>query len=87
MSIPPGLRLKIRAMIHVAAEPISKFDLLNLIRKQYDLDVRVSRDSEFACDRSLIMERFAVETGYAAPSWDAMVEAMHADAVASPARN
>lgn len=77
----------LNGMFQVAAAPITKFDLLNLIRTQYDLDVRIERDAEFVCNRSLIMERFALETGYAAPTWEAMLDAMHADAAFAPLRN
>jgi dTDP-4-dehydrorhamnose reductase len=64
---------------HVAAEPISKLDLLRLIQDVYDLDIAVEPDELVACDRSLDGARFRAATGFSAPSWRAMVEATAAD--------
>lgn len=57
----------------VASQPISKFDLLNLIRETAGLDIKIERDNIFQCDRSLVMNRFGQKTGYVAPSWSQMV--------------
>ena len=56
-------------MWHVAAEAISKFDLLSLVKEVYGLRVRVEPDETFVCDRSLDGSRFRGETGVRAPSW------------------
>ncbi len=59
---------------HVASEPIDKFDLLfrlsSLLRRR---DIALVQDDSFVCDRSLSAERFCARTGYAPPSWDAML--------------
>jgi len=65
---------------HVASEPISKFDLLNLVKQTYGLATEIESDDEFACDRSLDGSRFRNTTGILAPSWPDMIERMHADA-------
>jgi dTDP-4-dehydrorhamnose reductase len=59
---------------HVAAAPITKYDLLCLIRDVFDLDVGIEPDDELECDRSLDGSRFAAETGITAPDWPEMVE-------------
>ena len=64
---------------HVAGEPISKYDLLQLIREAFGLDVCVERDEEFQCDRSLLMGPFAEATGYVAPSWPQMIRELAED--------
>src|SRR5947208_436541 len=38
---------------HLAAAPISKFDLLCLIRDIYQIEVEIEPDEAFFCDRSL----------------------------------
>jgi dTDP-4-dehydrorhamnose reductase len=58
---------------HVAAEPIDKFTLLQLVRDAFDLDVSIRRDDEVAIDRSLDGSRFRAETGIAAPPWPVMI--------------
>lgn len=70
---------ELSGVYQVASEPINKFDLLNLMRELWNLDVEIQREEEFSCDRSLTMERFANETGYRAPSWPEMVQEMGAD--------
>lgn len=60
---------------HVAAEPITKYDLLTrLCDRLGRTDVQVVADDSVACDRSLVAERFAAATGYAAPGWDVMLD-------------
>jgi dTDP-4-dehydrorhamnose reductase len=69
----------LEGLYHVAAEPISKYDLLSLIRGVYGLEVRIEPDDSFVCDRSLDGSRFREATGYSAPSWPEMIAAMRDD--------
>ena len=69
----------LRGTYSVASAPISKFDLLYLVRDAYGLDIAITRDEDFFCDRSLVMERFTADTGYVAPSWPDMIRDMAAD--------
>jgi dTDP-4-dehydrorhamnose reductase len=64
---------------HVASEPISKFDLLHLVREIYGLDIELYPDREIEVDRSLNAARFNDETGYVVPKWQEMIEEMHQD--------
>lgn len=61
---------------HVAAAPISKFDLLNLVATAYGHANRPVQDSDVVIDRSLCGDRFAAETGYRAPDWPELVRRM-----------
>lgn len=64
---------------HVAAEPISKFDLLTLVKQTYGLATEIEPDETFTCDRSLDGSRFRETTGIQAPSWVEMIKAMRDD--------
>lgn len=64
---------------HVASTPISKFDLLCLLKNAYRLSVEIVPDDEIACDRSLDGTRFEQETGLQSPSWPEMVAELAAD--------
>jgi dTDP-4-dehydrorhamnose reductase len=57
----------------VAAEPISKHDLLTLVKNRLGLAVRIEPYDDFVCDRSLDGARFRREFSYRPPSWEAMV--------------
>jgi dTDP-4-dehydrorhamnose reductase len=56
-------------LYQVASEPISKFDLLRLLRDAYRLDIEITPDSSLFCDRSMKGDKFARATGLIAPSW------------------
>lgn len=64
---------------HVAAEPISKFDLLTLIKKTGRLDIEVEPDESFTCDRSLNGNRFCEATGFVPPNWSDMISQLFQD--------
>lgn len=64
-------------LYHVSADPISKFDLLNLISAVYDTSSSVFPDDRLIIDRSLDSMRFRSETGYSPPTWGELVNAMH----------
>ena len=58
---------------HVASEPISKFDLLQLCREKLGWEGIIEPNDEFVCDRSLNGDRFNEATGYKPPGWQAMI--------------
>lgn len=64
---------------HVASEPISKFDLLTLVKQTYRLVIDIEPDETFVCDRSLDGSRFKAATGFQAPSWTEMIQRMRDD--------
>ena len=66
----------VHGVYHVAARPISKYDLLTLIRDRLRLPITIERDSTFECDRSLDATRFHRDTGYSPPPWDVMINDM-----------
>jgi len=65
---------------HVASAPISKFELLGLLKDAYGRGVEIVPDDEVVCDRSLDATSFEHETGLHPPSWAEMVAALAADA-------
>jgi dTDP-4-dehydrorhamnose reductase len=60
----------------VAGPPISKYDLLGLLRDAMKLDITLLPDDEFHCDRRLDGTRFAAVTGIEIPTWADMVAAV-----------
>jgi dTDP-4-dehydrorhamnose reductase len=63
----------------VSSEPISKFDLLQIVNRVYGLGIEIARDAAFVCDRSLNSSHFRNHTGWKPPSWDDMIAVMHAE--------
>jgi len=64
---------RLSGLWHVASEPISKFDLLQLCREKLGWEGIIEPNDEFVCDRSLNADRFNQATGYTPPSWEAMI--------------
>jgi len=69
----PGLT----GLYHISAAPISKYDLLKLVAKQYSKKIEIIPDSNLKVDRSLDSAAFRKITGYVPPSWPEMVAEMH----------
>jgi dTDP-4-dehydrorhamnose reductase len=69
---------------HVAAQPISKYDLLSLANEIFDTNVAIEPDDAFTCDRSLDGSRFVTATGLVASDWRSMLEELHADPTEYP---
>jgi len=70
---------KLSGLYHIASEPISKFDLLELIAKVYRKKITLSKSATPKINRSLNCERFQKATGYRPKSWQRLIEEMHAD--------
>jgi len=62
---------------HVAAQPISKFDLLKLVAEVYGKTIDIVPDDVLVIDRSLNAQRFFVATGYKVPTWRDLIKTMY----------
>lgn len=69
---------ELNGLYHVAAEPISKLELLRLVAAEYGKGIKICPDDELKIDRSLNGERFRQVTGYVAPAWPELIRRMHA---------
>ncbi len=63
---------------HVGAAPISKHDLLLLLRTAYGQTNGIVPEPTPVLDRSLDSSRFRTATGYVPPDWPALIAAMRA---------
>ena len=70
-------RSDLSGIYHVASMPISKYDLLSLVAKVYGKTIEIVPDGSVRIDRSLNGTKFKEATGYAAPPWPSLIEAMH----------
>lgn len=69
-------RKDLHGLYHISADPISKFDLLNIIARQYKKDIKIIENNNVVIDRSLSSDKFRHATGYKAPGWEKLVEGM-----------
>ena len=63
-------------LFNLAANPINKNDLLNLIAEVYNKSIDIKVDEEVVIDRSLDSEKFSNATGYQAPEWPELIQKM-----------
>jgi len=71
----PGLA----GLYQVASRPVSKHDLLCMIRDAFRVDVTIVPDDREASDRSLSGEKFLGATGWRAPDWPDLAEELARD--------
>ena len=64
---------------NIAAAPIDKYELLNLLKEIYGRRCSIAPADDFYCDRRLDGERFSLATGWKAPAWRELISMMHAD--------
>ncbi len=74
-----GREPPLSGLYHLAAEPVSKYELLLLLREAYGACVEIERDEGVRLDRSLVADRLMAATGLKPPAWPVMVDEMAND--------
>lgn len=69
----------LRGLYHISADPINKFELLQLINEAFDAKIEIEPFEDFRIDRSLNSAKFRNETGFKPESWRKMIERMAQD--------
>ncbi len=70
----------LRGVHHVAGVAIGKHELLQLLRREYGLDIEIRRVDEPVCDRSLRPGAFLGALEHEIPDWPVMIREMRDDA-------
>lgn len=68
---------KLHGVYHLSAEPINKYDLLQLVAQEYGKNIEIIADDKYVIDRSLDSSRFRSVTGYNPPEWSYLIALMH----------
>lgn len=68
---------ELHGIYHVAAKPINKFDLLNLIARTYGKVIEIIPDDSLVIDRSLNAGKFQTATGFISPDWPELIQMMY----------
>jgi dTDP-4-dehydrorhamnose reductase len=71
----PGLN----GLYQVASDPISKYDLLCLLREAFALAVRIEPDDQEVSDRSMRSEKLRQAIAYQCPPWPVLATQLAAD--------
>ena len=66
-------------LYHIASEPISKYDLLQLIATRYGKKITIEPCDSNTTDRSLDPSLFREVTGFTPPTWPEMIDEMYSN--------
>jgi dTDP-4-dehydrorhamnose reductase len=69
-------RTDLSGVYHVAAKPISKYDLLKLVAEVYEKSIDIVPDDRLLINRSLNADRFSEATGYSPLPWNQLIHNM-----------
>jgi dTDP-4-dehydrorhamnose reductase len=61
---------------HVSSDPIDKYNLLNILKKEYAVDTQILPDFDLKIDRTLNSKRFRDATGWTPPKWEELIRSM-----------
>jgi dTDP-4-dehydrorhamnose reductase len=70
---------ELEGLFHISSEPITKYDLLCLVKEKYDLDIKIAPFEDFYIDRSLDSTKFRKLTGFKPTAWEEMITGMADD--------
>lgn len=68
--------VQLHGLYHVSSQPISKYDLLEMVNLEYSTGLKIERDDHLKIDRSLNANRFREATGYVSPTWPDLIAQM-----------
>ena len=66
-----------------SSEPITKYSLLNLINKHFELGVKIFKDLKIKSNKVLISKNFTEITGINPPNWDDLILEFKEDSIAN----
>ena len=71
----------LNGVYHISSEPISKFQLLTIVKEKMKLDIEIREYPGFYCNRSLDSSLYRDETKFKPLSWDRMIDEFAEDAI------
>ncbi len=69
----------LEGLYHVSSDSINKFELLNLLKKAYQVKVEIEPFEDFKIDRSLNSDKFRKKTNFEPKNWEEMIDIMARD--------
>lgn len=68
---------EVHGLYHVSAEPINKYELLQLVAQAYGKAIEIIPEDDLVIDRSLNSDRFREAVGYNAAAWPELIRGMY----------
>lgn len=67
---------ELNGLYHLSVDPISKYDLLSMVKDVYRKQIEIIPDDSLMIDRSLNSSRFRQATGFVPKPWPELIQAM-----------
>ncbi len=67
---------RLEGLYHISSEPINKFELLSLLKDEYQIDIEIVPFEDLKVDRSLNSDKFRKAVGFQPDEWKEMVKKM-----------
>jgi dTDP-4-dehydrorhamnose reductase len=67
----------ISGIYNFSSEPINKFELLQLVAREYKKNIKINPSEELIIDRSLNSDKLRKMTGFTPQAWPVMIEEMY----------
>lgn len=74
---------KMHGVYHLSTNPISKLELLKLIKKYYNKQINIIPNESIKINRTLNSDTLRKKIKYLPPNWESQIKEMHADFVSS----
>jgi len=71
------IKPELSGLYHLSSSPISKYELLKLIKKAYKRDIKIKADEKLVIDRSLNSSKFQQDFSYRPRPWLELISNMH----------
>jgi len=65
---------ELSGLYQISSSPISKYELLCLAKKAFNVDVSIVPDANFFSDKSLLCDKYKMATGFKSASWPEMLD-------------
>lgn len=69
----------LEGLYHISSCPISKYGLLQLIKRILNCYIEIEPDNSLHCERSLNSEKYRNDTNFVPPTWEQMISALRRD--------
>jgi dTDP-4-dehydrorhamnose reductase len=66
----------LQGIFQLSSSPISKYDLLGLIKEKFNLSTEILPEEGYVSDKTLVCKKYADKTGFKAPTWDKMLDGL-----------